>query len=66
MKIYASDVPQGTKVYVDGQEVKRVFYVDTSRGLVRRYRDGLPLDRWRKRVLSEALRGRIVIEFPEG
>lgn len=66
MKIYAGDVPQGTKIYVDGVEISRVFYVDNKKGLVRRYRDGLPLDRWRKRVLSESLRGRIIIELPEG
>lgn len=64
MVIEPGDVPRGTRVYLDGREVDQVFFVDIRKGIVRRYRDGLPLDRWRKRVLTETLRGKVAVRIP--
>lgn len=66
MRYLPGDVPLGTKVYLDGRQVYRVVMADTKKGVIRRYRNGLPLDRWRKRVLTETLRGEVRVEFPGG
>lgn len=64
MRYLPGDVPWGTKVYVNGRLVSQVVMADTKKGLARRYRDGLPVDRWRKRILTETLRGEVRLEFP--
>lgn len=53
-------------VFVNGRLVEKVFYADTKRGIVRAYRSPLRLDKWRKRVLSETLRGIVEVRAKVG
>ena len=58
------DVPVGTKVYVDGRLISKVFYVDTDRGIVDRFREPLKVHRHKKRLISERIRSKdIRLEF---
>ena len=53
-------------VFIDGKRVDRVFFADTRRGIVRAFKYPLRLDKWRKRVLSETLRGVVDVRAKVG
>lgn len=53
--------PHNRRVLVDGVELKGVVYADTRRGIARRYRDPIKLDKWKKRALTETIRGRVEV-----
>lgn len=44
-------------VFVDGKLVERAFFADTRRGIVRAFRSTAVIDKRRKRLLYETLRG---------
>lgn len=53
-------------VFVDGKLVDHVFFADTRRGIVRAYKYPLKVDKRRKRVLSETMRGLVEVRAQVG
>lgn len=51
------------RVLVDGREVKRCLYADTRRGIVDCYRYPLKLHKYRKRAITQRLRGVVEVLY---
>ena len=51
------------RFYVDGKRVDDVFYADTKRGIVDHYRRPLKVDKHKKRVISERIRGKVEVMY---
>ncbi|CAH1387038.1 conserved hypothetical protein [Candidatus Nitrotoga sp. M5] len=50
-------------VYLDGVELKNCFFADTRRGIADVYLQPLRLDKFKKRALTERLRGVVTVVF---
>lgn len=60
--IHTPDDGRGPReVYVDGKKLDKVFYADTRRGIACYYPQPYKTDRWRKRILSRQVRGRVEV-----
>lgn len=65
--IHTPDDGRGPRdVFLNGKLIKHVFFADTKRGIVRIYKHPLRLDKWRKRVLSETMRGVVDVRAKVG
>ena len=62
--IHTPDDGRGLRdVFVNGKLVMQVFYANTRTGVVKKYREPLKLNKWRKRVLTETLHGDVRVEM---
>jgi hypothetical protein len=60
--IHTSDDGRGRRdVFLNGKLIERVTYADTRRGIVRVVGNPIKLDKWKKRVLWQTLRGAVVV-----
>lgn len=48
-------------IFVNGKKIECVFYADVKRGIVRFYRQPFKLDKYRKRALSNTVRGKVMV-----
>lgn len=60
--VHVPDDGRGQRlVFVNGREIKKVFYADTKRGVVDAYREPLKLHKYRKRALTRRYRGHVTV-----
>lgn len=60
--IHTPNDGRGTrKVFVDGREIECVVFADIKRGIVDFHRQPLKLNRWRKRVITRRIRGKVEV-----
>lgn len=50
------------RVFVNGKEVKRAFYADTKKGVVRYYDDPVKMHKYGKRVICRTKRGKVTVD----
>ena len=53
------------KVFVNGNEVEKVFYADTEKGIVKYYPEPVRLKKRTEEIYSRALRGKVTVELSE-
>lgn len=65
MAIYTPETPGANKaiVLVNGKVHDKVTYVDTSKGFIDKCRWPIKLDKYRKRVLTKRVRGKVEVVF---
>ncbi len=62
--IHTIDDGRGNRdVFIDGKKIEHVMYADTKRGIVRVTHTPIKVDKYRKRVLTKTLRGRVEVAF---
>lgn len=51
------------RVLLNGREIKRVFYADTRKGVVRQHRDPIQIHKHGKRTVVKTTHGKVEVEF---